>query len=166
MIRILTAALFLAAPAKVVLAAPTSLDCLHFLVGNWTGDSTGDDHGLGFFRFESKINGKVILRTNHADYPAQNGHPSSVHDDLMAIEPDGAGLKATYVDNEGNAILYSVQCSSDEKSAVFLSQAESAPHFRLSYRLTDEGNLEGLFEVAFRGSVFSPYRRWIGRPKT
>ena len=166
MIRFLAAAVFLVAPAKVVLAAPSSLDCLHFLIGTWTGDSTGADHGTGFFRFEPKMNGRVILRTNHADYPAQDGHPASVHDDFMAVQRGSSGLKATYVDNEGNAILYSVECAADEKSAVFLSQPESGPRFRLSYSLNGEGALDGLFEIAPPGGTFSTYKRWTGRPKT
>jgi hypothetical protein len=166
MIRLLAAVLFFIAPAKVVLAASSPLDCLHFLVGTWTGDSTGTDRGTGFFRFESKMNGRVLLRTNHADYPAQDGHPETVHDDFMAIEAGASGLKATFVDNEGNAILYSVQCGEGGKSAVFLSPAESGrPQFRLSYRLADEASLEGLFEIAPPGGAFTPYKRWIGRPK-
>ncbi|MFI5349195.1 MAG: hypothetical protein ACHQ2Z_06610 [Elusimicrobiota bacterium] len=166
MIRFLAAAVFLVAPAKAVLAAPSSLDCLHFLVGTWTGDSTGADQGTGFFRFEPKMNGRVLLRTNHADYPALDGHPASVHDDFMAVQPGASGLKATYVDNEGNAILYSVECAADEKSAVFLSQSESGPRFRLSYSLNGEGALDGLFEIAPPGGTFSTYKRWTGRPKT
>ena len=160
-------AVVLAGVPGEALIAPraASLDCLRFLVGTWTGDSMGPDLGTGFFRFESKMNGRVLLRTNHADYPATDGHPATVHDDLMAIEPGPAGLKATYVDNEGNAILYSGQCAADEKAAVFLSHAESGPQFRLTYRLTEEGSIEGLFEIAPPGGTFSPYKRWTGRPK-
>ena len=160
------AVVFAGVPGRALIAPRSaSLECLHFLVGAWTGDSTGSDHGEGYFRFESKMNGRVLLRTNHADYPAQDGHPATAHDDFMAIEPGPAGLKATYVDNEGNAILYSAQCAVDEKSAVFLSQTESGPQFRLSYRLTDEGSIEGLFEIAPPGGTFSPYKRWTSRPK-
>ncbi|MFI5360844.1 MAG: hypothetical protein ACHQ49_02645 [Elusimicrobiota bacterium] len=151
---------------RAAFAASSSLDCLHFLVGAWSGDSTGADHGTGFFRFEPKMGGKVLLRTNHADYPAQDGRPASVHDDFMAIESGSSDLKATYVDNEGNAILYSVRCGGDEKSAVFLSRSEPGyPQFRLSYSATNDGALAGLFEIAPPGGDFSPYKRWTGRPR-
>jgi hypothetical protein len=164
----LSVAALVGAAARTASAAPASasLDCLHFLVGTWSGDSTGPDRGTGFFRFEPKMGGRVLLRTNHADYPASAGAPASVHDDFMAIEAGESGLRATYVDNEGNAIIYSATCGADSVSASFLSAAAPGrPQFRLSYRRNDDGSLAGLFEIAPPGGTFSPYKRWVGLPK-
>jgi len=158
------AALALGLAAAPAAAATPALDCLHFLAGTWSGDSTGPDRGSGFFRFELKMGGRVLLRTNHAEYPAQDGRAASVHDDFMAIEPAPGGLKATYVDNEGNAILYTAACGEDGRSAVFLSAAEPGrPRFRLSYRLASDDAVDGLFEIAPPGGAFAPYKRWTGR---
>jgi len=163
-------ALALLSTAGVRAAAATpkpSWDCLRFLVGSWTGDSTGPDQGAGYFRFEPRQNGRVLLRTNHAEYPAQGSQPASLHDDLMVVEPAAKGLKATFVDSEGNVILYdSIECTDKPAAVVFLSSAVTArPRFRLSYKQLEGGRLEGLFEIAQPDAPFSPYKRWVAKPK-
>ena len=53
-------------------APPSSnWDSWKFLIGKWVGEGTSDvGQGVGYFTFEAGLNGKVLVRKNHADYPA------------------------------------------------------------------------------------------------
>jgi hypothetical protein len=78
-----------------------------FLIGEWTGgggSSTG--RGSGAFSFQLDVNGKVLLRRNHAEYPASKDKPAIRHDDLMMIylEADDKAPEAVYADSEGHVI--------------------------------------------------------------
>jgi hypothetical protein len=134
-------------------AAIVNWDSLKFLVGQWVGEGTAEtgQGGGGYCSFESGLQGKVLVRKNHSEYPAANGHPAISHDDLMIIYPDVARqqLRAFYTDNEGNVIHYTVTASSDGKSAVFLGDAEEgARRYRLTYTLTQPDHMAIAFEMA------------------
>lgn len=134
-------------------AAPAaSLDSLKFLLGNWVGEgTTGGAAGSGNCSFELALQAKVIVRKNHAEYPATSDRPAGVHDDLMIIYPDAAQhqIRAFYTDNEGHVIHYTVTAASDGKTAVFLSDVETgAPRYRLTYTATQPDNVSLTFEIA------------------
>lgn len=63
---------------------------LRFLAGQWVGEGSADTKqaGAGACSFEPDLRTKVLVRRNHADYPASNGHSAITHDDLMIIYPD------------------------------------------------------------------------------
>jgi len=142
---------------QVLLAQPasTSVDwsSLKFLTGKWVGEGTAEtgQAGSGYCSFEPGLQGKVLVRKNHSEYPATGGRPAIVHDDLMIIYPNKARqqLRAFYTDNEGNVIQYTVMASSDGKSAVFLGDAEpGARRYRLTYALAQPDHMTITFEMA------------------
>ena len=143
-----------------VLAAPaeqtdTSVngDSLKFLIGKWVGEGTAEtgQAGTGYCSFEPALQGRVLVRKNHSEYPATKDHPAISHDDLMIIYPDRATqqLRAFYTDNEGNVIHYTVTASGDGKGAVFLGDAEAgARRYRLTYALVQPEHMTITFEMA------------------
>jgi len=127
-------------------------DSLKFLLGKWVGEGGSEmGTGSGYFTFEMGLNGKVLIRKNHAEYPATKDRPAFSHDDLMIVYADPAAkqIRAFYTDTEGNVINYAVSVSSDGKSVVFLSDPQSAgPRFRLTYVLTQPDKIALMFETA------------------
>jgi len=93
----------------------------------------------------------VLLRTNHAEYPATKDHAAIKHDDLMIVYPDRGKqlLRAFYADNEGHVINYTVTARDNGASAVFLGDAEAGQQrFRLSYTLIAPGRMTINLEMA------------------
>jgi len=134
-------------------AATVTWDSIKFLVGKWVGEGSAEtgQPGSGFCSFESGLQNKVLIRRNHAEYPATKEHAAIVHDDLMIIYPDAArhGLRGFYTDNEGNVIHYTVTTASNSKSAVFLGDTEpGARRYRLTYTLTQPEHMTIDFEMA------------------
>jgi len=127
-------------------------DSLKFLLGKWVGEGSSEvGTGSGYFTIEMGLNGKVLIRKNHAEYPATKDRPVVSHDDLMIVYADPAAkrLRAFYTDTEGNVINYMVSVSSDGKSIVFLSDPQSAgPRFRLTYVVTQPDKMALTFEMA------------------
>ncbi len=123
-----------------------------FLVGEWVGEGEGGPgKGSGGFTLTPDLGGKILVRSNHAEYPAAGGRPAVVHDDLMVIHPskNGRGARADYWDNEGHVIRYAVTPSGDGKGLVFLSDAATGePRFRLSYAEVERGLVTIKFEIA------------------
>ncbi|MBI3448601.1 MAG: hypothetical protein HY049_06780 [Acidobacteria bacterium] len=157
------------APARA--AAPPPLSPLDFLIGSWVaGDNSGAlGPGTGSCSFERGLQDHVIVRTNHAEYPAANGAPARKHDDLMVIFPAAGGaVEASYFDNEEHAIHYAVT-SPAANEAVFVSDAASAaPRFRLTYKLRPDGVVLGEFWIAPPGQpeAFKSYLTWeLRRPQ-
>src|SRR5579859_6379984 len=97
------------------------------LLGNWVGtDGTGAPGKAsgGGCSFATDLQGKVIVRKNHAEYPAANGRPAVVHDDLMIIFRRGSAVRATYYDSDRKStrlnsshsqISYAVFCLKKKK---------------------------------------------------
>src|SRR5262249_20658035 len=100
-----------------------------FLLGEWTaGPSSGvpGQASKGSFTFAPDLGGQVLVRRNHAEYPATAGRAAITHDDLMIIYhvpfgTDKFATKAFYDDNEGHAIHYNVNFWPDKKKVIFLS---------------------------------------------
>jgi hypothetical protein len=137
------------------------LRSLAFLLGDWTADP-GQAGETGGFSFKTQVQGRVIVRTNYANYPASGGKPASRHDDLMVIAAEGDSLHADYFDSEGHVIRYVVQ-SPKAGEALFVSAAKpNEPRYRLRYSLRADGALEGHFDVAAPGApdLFAPYLTW------
>lgn len=155
------------APAVSTPPAPTvpaELAPLSFLLGKWqAGTNTGTlGQGSGWCSFERGLRDRVIVRTNHAEYPASEKRAAAAHDDLMVIYVAGGAVEARYFDSEGNLIHYSVS-SPESGQAVFLGDAApDAPRYRLTYKLRGDGVLEGTFEVAPPGKPeeFARFLSW------
>jgi hypothetical protein len=141
---------------------------LGFLVGTWAAIGGGaPGQGAGEFAFKVELQGKAIVRTNSADYPATATSPATHHDDLMVISADAGKARADYYDSEGHVIRYAVDVPAPN-AAVFLSDASpAAPQYRLKYTLDSSGLLTGTFEVAPPGSggKFQLYLSWTARKR-
>lgn len=132
---------------------PTSTwDKWKFLTGKWVGEGNGQPgQGSGYFTFNAELDGNILVRKGHTEFPATNGRPAAVHDDLMIIYLDYTGKpsKAIYFDNENHVINYSVSANDSDSSIVFLSeQIANVPRFRLSYIPIDSKTVNVKFEMA------------------
>jgi len=134
-----------------------SLAQLRFLLGEWEAVAKPGE-GSGSCSFSAELQGRILVRRNHAEVPAAQGRPAGIHDDWMILYSEGPGLRADYWDNEG----YAVQAAED--GAVFLSEpSAAAPRFRLIYAALPDGRVAGKFEIAPPGKpeAFSPYLAWL-----
>jgi len=146
-----------------------SLDALSFLLGEWKSEGGGTPgEAAGGFTFARSLQDRVVLRTSHADYPAQQGRPASRHDDLMVVYATEAGeIRADFYDSEGHVIRYAGTAA--EGSLTLSSDPQApGPRFRLSYTLGPQGVLAGRFEIAPPGKpeAFSQYLAWTARRVT
>jgi hypothetical protein len=136
---------------------------LGFLIGEWTGEGNGaPGQGSGGFSFLPEQDGKILVRKNHADYPASKDQPAYSHTDLTIVYQDTgeSRLRAIYFDDEGHTIHYVVEPLPDGKGVQFLSEAlPSQPRYRLTYRKTGDDQVGIQFEIAPPGKPegFSTY---------
>ncbi len=134
---------------------------LRFLIGNWTAVQA---NGSGTSAFTVEVQGNVVVRKNHAEYPASPGRPAGVHDDLMIVYGEAGSdiLRALYVDNEGHEIRYSAK-SSGPGDVTFLSEETAgSPLYRLRYSAVSADTVAGAFDFAPPGKpdAFSHYLLW------
>ena len=149
---LLIAFLLLCSQPAISQQASSGLEPLKGLIGKWVGEGTSEaGAGGGYFTFEAGLNDRVLVRKNHAEYPATKDRPAVTHDDLMIVYVDTATkqLRAFYTDSERNTINYIVTVSADEKNIVFLSDPRDAgPRFRLTYIVTAKDQITLTFETA------------------
>lgn len=138
-------------------AAKPDWSAWDFMIGEWAAEQTGGQLGQtssGSFSLSPDLQGAVLLRKNHAEYPPANGRPAIVHDDLMTIYQENGATKAFYVDNEGHVIRYDVSIFPDKKKVVMLSEKiENEPRFRLTYSVPRPDALAIVFEIAPPGKT-------------
>lgn len=135
------------------------LGALAPLLGRWVAEADPKAPGVtGWTTFERSLGDRVMVRKNHASYPARDGKPASEHDDLMVVFAADGNLRADYWDNEGHVIRYEVRSPAPDK-LVFLSEARTgAPRFRLTYAWPRPGKLDLTFEIAPpRAAEFRPF---------
>lgn len=141
-----------------------------FLLGEWVGEGGGNQPGQGsgscIFHFD--LQNRILIRKNHAEFPATKERPASSHDDLMVMFQEEGKTKAVYFDNEGHVINYSAEFSDDRNTLTFVSDSlPSTPRFRLTYSKSPDGTLKLKFEFAPPGKpdAFSLYIESILRRK-
>jgi hypothetical protein len=131
----------------------------NWLVGEWVGEGSGSPgQGGGWFSLTADLGGTVLVRKNHAEYPASGDRPETIHDDLMIVYRDSlrGPAKAVYFDNEGHVIRYVI--TYPDRAIVFTSErVGSAPVFRLSYRLLERDVINVAFEMSKDGERFMTY---------
>jgi hypothetical protein len=160
--KLLIAAALLLAGAPALAQAPLPpVDWKEWapLMGEWEADAAGPGSGSGGFSLAPELQGRVLLRRNHADYPKTEARPAFRHDDLMVIYRDGAETRADYWDNEGHLIRY-VASIDKGKTFTFISDAAPGrPRFRLTYVVTGASALALRFEIAPPNAPeqFKPY---------
>lgn len=125
---------------------------IQFLMGEWIGEGTGDPgHGTGEYSFVLDLDKKVLIRRNHADYPAVNGHRAFSHNDLMIVYPENESLLADYFDNDGHVIHYKVRFPAVDVVEFLDDQ------YRLTYRKLSDRKVGIKFEVKPAGKDFATY---------
>ena len=138
---------------------------LNFLLGTWRAIHQPGEPAGGF-SFELSLLGRVILRTNYADYPVSQERPAFRHEDLMMVYVDeDQALRADYYDSEGHVIRYVGQTGAVGEVTFTSSATTTGPGFRLTYHLAGTGTLEGKFEINPPGGSgeFMPYLSWTAR---
>lgn len=122
------------------------------LLGDWTGEGGGGPgQGTGWFSFKPDLQGRVVVRKNHSEYPASKERAAAVHDDLMVVyrEAQDTAFHAIYFDSEGHTIRYEVQPGANGREVAFVSAAEpAAPRYRLTYTRVESDRLKIKFEIA------------------
>ena len=111
-----------------------------------------------FVTFTPDLQGTILVRRSFAEYPPANGRPAFRHDDLTIVyrDADSKQFRATYWDNEGHVIRYSVQTA--EGGVVFVSEGPpSGQRFRISYSREGTSQVKIKFEIAAPGKDFAPY---------
>jgi hypothetical protein len=122
-----------------------------FLLGEWVGQGGGaPGQGSGSLIFQFDLQQQVLLRRNHVEFPAVQGQPAFAHDDLTVIFPDASGiLQASYFDNEGHVIKYTVDVTEDGKMITLISEpVPSSPRFRTTYLKVKAETMTIRFEIA------------------
>jgi hypothetical protein len=140
-------------------AAQDALGVVAPLLGRWVAEPDPRAPGVtGWTTFSRDLGDRVVVRRNHASYPAKEGKPASDHDDLMVIFAEDGRLRAEYFDSEGHVIRYDVQ-SPAPGTLVFLSEERpGTPRFRLTYAGLGTGTAALTFEIAPPGATaFRPY---------
>ena len=108
---ILLSALFLLVPHCSNAQQTDAWGKFGFILGEWIGEGGGaPGAGSGSFSFLPDLGGKILVRKNHSEYPADKDKPPVVHDDLLIVYRDAPDPdeKAIYFDNEGHVIHYDV----------------------------------------------------------
>lgn len=138
-------------------AAKPDWSTWNFMIGEWTAAQTGGQLGQAssaLFSLKPDLQGAILMRKNHAEYPASTGRPAIVHDDLMTIYQENGAMKAFYIDSEGQTIRYDVDLFLDKQKVVMLSEkVENAPRFRLTYSVPRPNALNITFEIAPPGKI-------------
>ncbi|MFZ1080820.1 MAG: hypothetical protein WAO19_02720 [Candidatus Kryptoniota bacterium] len=137
----------------------TTWNRLNWLVGDWVGEGSGaPGQGAGWFSLLPDLNGKIMIRKSHSEYPATKDKPEIIHDDLMVVYFDNANQtdKAIYFDNEEHTINYTITCS--DTAFVFTSnKAENGTVFRLTYIPLDKNTVDVKFEISRDSEKFLTY---------
>jgi len=130
-----------------------------WLIGEWKGEGSGQPgQGGGIFSFQPDLDGKILIRKSHSEYPASGNRPATIHNDLMIVSLDytGNATKAIYFDNEGHIINYTISYAPN--TIVLLSdKIPNVPIFRLTYSLLDSQMVNIKFEMSQDGEKFMTY---------
>jgi hypothetical protein len=138
------------------------LSAFQFLLGEWTGEGSGNPgEGNGTFTFSMDLQDHILIRRNQSDYPETKTHAAFSHNDLMVIyQAPGQTVHAIYFDNEDHTIQYNTTISHDGKSITFISDSLlNSPRFRLKYTALSEDSLLITFDIAppAKPNSFSKY---------
>ena len=139
-----------------------------FLLGEWTWSGGGQpgQATTGRSTFKPDLNGTVLKRTVHLEYPAGQHRAAFSHDDLLYVyrDPSDGSLRAIFFDNENHVIRYTVTVSQD--SVQFLSDAApSGTHARMTYTRAGPDSVTEKFELAPPGKPdeFTKYVEFVAK---
>lgn len=166
-------ALLLLVPLEAQQAPPASgWKDFDFLFGDWTWSGGGHPgQGSGTSSFEPDMNGTVLLRKVHLDYPASKDRAAFSHDDLLYVyrDPADSSLHAIFFDNESHVIRYAVTVAPDDNSIQFLSDAApDGTRCRMTYARHGADSVTEKFEIAPPGKPdqFATYVEFVAKKIT
>ncbi len=123
-----------------------------FLLGEWTWVGGGQPgQGKGVSTFRSELDGTVLVRKTHLDYPATKERSAFAHDDLIYVyhDPQDSSVRAIFFDGEGHVIRYALTAASGGNSVEFVSEAApGGTRCRMTYARTGEDSVREKFEIA------------------
>src|SRR5208282_2538393 len=140
-----------------------------FLFGEWTWVGGGKPgQGQGISTFQPELDGTVLVRKTHLDYPATKERAAFGHDDLIYVyhDPQDKSLRAIFFDGEGHVIRYAVTVASDGNSIEFLSEAApGGTRCRMTYARTGADSVTEKFEIAPPGKPndFATYVEFMAK---
>jgi hypothetical protein len=138
---------------------------LHFFVGAWRGDQSGEPgHGISERTYAFVLNGRFLQVNNTSTYPAQEKNKAGeVHHDMGMIGYDKARRKFVFrqFHTEGFVNTYIQEDGGDPKKLVFVSESiENIPpgwRARETYLLLNDNEFIERFELAEPGKDFTLY---------
>jgi len=140
-----------------------------FLLGEWTWVGGGQPgQGKGVSTFRPQLDGTVLVRKTHLDYPATKERAAFAHDDLIYVyrDPQDDSLHAIFFDGEGHVIRYAVTVASGASSIEFLSDAAPAgTRCRMTYARAGADSVTEKFEIAPPGKPndFATYVEFMAK---
>jgi len=141
-----------------------------FLLGEWTWTGGGQpgQATTGTSTFKPDLNGTVLRRTVHLEYPASKERAAFSHDDLLYVyrDPTDSALRAIFFDNENHVIRYAVTVAPTGDSIQFLSDAApGGTRARMTYTRTGPDSVTEKFELAPPGKPdeFTKYVEFVAK---
>lgn len=131
-------------PAPRQVAGP-EWEPLRDLLGTWVGSDTARGTS-GRFTLEPELDGHVLVRHN------EDRTPQGRHEDLMIIFRTPSGLRASYFDNEGHAIAYTVTATGPHVE-LLSDDVPGMPRFQLVYDVKGPDELAIDFAIARPGTT-------------
>jgi hypothetical protein len=151
--------------APLAASAQDAFSALQFLVGKWEAEPQGGVTART--EFAQEIQGKAIVRRNHAEYPPAAGKPAYTHDDLLVIyrEVKPVATKAAYFDSAGYYARYTVTSPAPGQATFVSDPIPGFPRYRVSYALLPDGRLSTTIEVspAGKASAWGPFLQWTSK---
>ena len=148
---------------------PSQWKDFDFLLGEWTWSGGGQPgQAKGTSTFEPDLNGTVLLRKVHLDYPASKERAAFSHDDLLYVyhDPGDGSLRAIFFDGENHVIRYAITVAPDGDSIQFLSDAApSGTRARMTYTKAGVDSVTERFELAPPGKPdqFATYVEFVAK---
>jgi len=141
-----------------------------FLLGEWSWSGGGHPGQAtsGTSTFKPALNGTVLCRTVHLEYPATKERAAFSHDDVLYVyrDPADSALRAIFFDNENHVIRYAVMMSPRGDSIQFLSDAApSGTRARMTYKQIGADSVTETFELAPPGKPeeFTKYVEFVAK---
>jgi len=147
-----------------------SWEVFDFLLGDWSWSGGGKpgQATTGTSTFKPDLDGTVLRRTVHLEYPATKERAAFSHDDLLYVYRDPAdnALHALFFDNENHVIRYTVTVAAGGDSIQFLSDAApGGTRARMTYKRVASDSVTETFELAPPGKPdeFTKYVEFTAR---
>ncbi len=156
MVRTVSLVALLLVICSALAAQPTQSDTwrdFEFLLGegSWSGGGHPGQVTTGTCTFKPDLNGTVLRRVVHLEYPATKERAAFSHDDLLYVyrDPADSSLRAIFFDNENHVIRYAVTVNPGGDSIQFLSDAApGGTRARMTYQQGGSDSVTETFELA------------------